>query len=108
MFSLMCDEYTDVSNKQQLSMCVRWIDDSLNPHEDFLGFYEFPNMASDTIASAIKDSLTSFNLPLSDLRGQTCDNASNMVGKRSGVAAQIKIVQPKAIETHCHGHSKDE
>ena len=27
-----------------------------------------------------------------------------MLGKRS-VAAQIKRVQPKAIETHCHGHS---
>ena len=39
MFSLMCDEYTDVSNKQQLSICRRWIDDSLNPHEDFLGIY---------------------------------------------------------------------
>ena len=105
MFSLICDLYTDVSNKQQLSMCVRWIDDSLNPHEDFLGFYELPNIASDTIASAIKDSLTRFNLPLSDLRGQTYDGASNMLGKRSDVAAQIKRVQPKAIETHCHGHS---
>ena len=69
MLSLVCDEYTDVSNKQQLSMCVRWIDDSLNPHEDFLGFYELTNIASDTIVSAIKDSLTRFNLPLSDLRG---------------------------------------
>ena len=49
----MCDEYTDVSNKQQLSMCVRWIDDSLNPHEDFLGFYELPNIASDTIVYAM-------------------------------------------------------
>ena len=28
-----------------------------------------------------------------------------MLGKRSGVAAQIERVQPKAIETHCHGHS---
>ena len=74
MFSLMCDEYTDVSNKQQLSMCVRWIDDSLNPHEDFLGFYELPNIASDTIVSAIKDYFTHFNLPLSDLRGQTYDD----------------------------------
>ena len=35
MFSLMCDAHTDVSNKQQLFMCIRWIDDSLNPHEDF-------------------------------------------------------------------------
>ena len=99
MFSLMRDEYTDVSNKQQLYMCIRWIDDSLNPHQDFLGFYELPNIASDTIANEIKYSLTLFNLPLSDLRGQTYDGASNMLGKRSGVAAQIKRVQPKAIET---------
>ena len=28
-----------------------------------------------------------------------------MLVKRSGVAAQIKRVQPKAIETHYHGHS---
>ena len=28
-----------------------------------------------------------------------------MLGKKSGVAAQIKRVQPKAIETHYHGHS---
>ena len=71
MFSLMCSEYIDVSNKQQLSMCVRWIDESFNPHENFLGFHELPNIASDTIFSAIKDSLTHFKLPLSDLRGQT-------------------------------------
>ena len=86
-------------------MCVRWIDDSLNPDEDFLGFYELPNIASDTIASTVKDSLTRFNIPLSDLRGQTYDGAGSMLGKRSSVAAQMKRVQPKAIETHCHGHS---
>ena len=90
MFSLMCDEYTDVSNKQKLSMWVRWIDNSLNPHEDFLGFYELPNIASDTIVNATRDSLTCFNLPLSHLRSQSYDGASNMLGKRSGVAAQKK------------------
>ena len=104
MFSLICDEYTDVSNKQQLSMCVKWIDDSLNSHEDFLGLSELPNIASDTNVSAIKDSLTRFNLPMFDLRGHTYDGASNMLGKRSGVAVQIKRVRPKVIETHCHGH----
>ena len=81
-------------------MCVRWINDSLNPHKDFFGFYELPNIASDTIASVFKDSLTRFNLPLSDLRGQTYDGANNILGKRSGVAAQIKTVQLKAIETY--------
>ena len=83
LFSLMCNEYTDVSNKQQVSMCVRWIDDSLNPHEDLLSFYELPNIASDTIASSMKNSFTRFNLPLSNLRGQTYDGASNMLEQRS-------------------------
>ena len=28
-----------------------------------------------------------------------------MLGCKSGVAKQIKDHQPKALETHCHGHS---
>jgi len=28
-----------------------------------------------------------------------------MMGKKSGVATQIQQEQPKAIITHCHGHS---
>ena len=28
-----------------------------------------------------------------------------MLGKKSGVAMQIKELQPKAHYTHCHGHS---
>ena len=28
-----------------------------------------------------------------------------MLGKKSGVASRIKEVQPKALETHCHGNS---
>ena len=45
------------------------------------------------------------NLPISNLRGQTYDGASNMLGKKSGVATQIKLIQPKAVDNHFHGHS---
>ena len=44
-------------------------------------------------------------LDFKNLRGQTYDGASNMLGKKSGVAAQLKSIQPKAKETHCHSHS---
>ena len=104
-YSIMCDEYTDISNKEQLSFCVRWVDNELNAHEDFLGYYEIPNIKSDTIVRVIKDSLIRFNLPMCNLRGQTYDGASNMLGPKSGVAKQIKDEQPKALETHCHGHT---
>ena len=104
-FSTICDEYTDVSNKEQLSFCVRWVDRNLCGNEDFLGYYEIPNIKSDTIVNAIKDSMIRFELPMQCLRGQTYDGASNMMGKKSGVAQQILKDQPKALVTHCHGHS---
>ena len=104
-YSIMCDEYTDMSNKEQLSFCIRWIDSMLNAREDFMGYYEIPDIKSDTIVMAIKDALIRMNLPFCDLRGQTYDGASNMLGHRSGVAKQIADVQPKALATHCHGHS---
>ena len=37
-FSIICDEYTDISNKEQLTICIRWIDKELGAYEDFLGF----------------------------------------------------------------------
>ena len=105
MCASMCDEYTDVSNKQQLSICMRWVDEDLNPHQNFLGFYEVPIINSETVVSTIKDAFIRFNLPLSNLRGQTYDGASNMLGKKSGFAAQIKLIQPKSVVNHCHSHS---
>ena len=103
--SIMCDEYTDISNKEQLSFCIRWGDNDLNAHKDFLGYYQIPNIQSNTIMEVIKDSLIRLSLPISNVRGQTYDGASNMLGHKSGVARQIKEEQPKAFETHCHGHT---
>ncbi|MEM6831947.1 MAG: DUF4371 domain-containing protein [Bacteroidota bacterium] len=40
-FSTICDEYTDVANKEQLSFCVRWVDEKLCANEDFLGYMSF-------------------------------------------------------------------
>ena len=70
-FSIICYEYTDASNKEDLSLCVRWIDQNLIANEDFLGFYEIPNIKSDTIVEVIKDSMIRFELPINCLRGQT-------------------------------------
>ena len=99
-FSLIANEYTDISNQEQLTLCLRWVDDHLEAHEDFLGFYYIPNIQSNTIVSVIKDALVRLQF-----RGQCYDSASNMLGNRSDVAKHIKECQPKAHPTHCHGHS---
>ena len=61
-FSIICDEHTDISNKEQLIICIRWVDKELEAHEDFLGFYNVPDIGAETIVSAIKDVLLKLQL----------------------------------------------
>jgi len=60
----MADEGDDVTNQQQLTVCLRWVDDSLEVHEDFLCLYSIPDTTADTITAAIKDVLHEMNLHL--------------------------------------------
>ena len=105
IFSLIADEGTDISNIEQLSLCIRSVDDNFEVSEDFVGFYELSNIKSETIVNSIKDILIRCHLSLDNCRGQTYDGASNMMGKRSGVSAKICREQPKAKTIHCQGHS---
>ena len=105
-YSIIANEYNDISNKEQLSLCIRWVHpETFEVFENFVGFYQIRDIKSDTIVEAIKDILLWLQLDFKNLRGQTYDGASNMLGKKSGVAAQLKSIQPKAKETHCHRHS---
>ena len=74
---------------------MRWVDESLNPHEDFLGFFEIPNIKSDTIVFAMKDVFIRCNLPISSLCGQTYDGASNMLGKKAVLQHKSNLYSQK-------------
>ena len=56
-YAIICNEYTDISNKEQSTLCLSWVNEIFNIYEDFLGFYELENIKSETIASAIRDVL---------------------------------------------------
>ena len=105
-FGLMAAEYTEVSNKEQVPICLRWVNSKeFKFHEDFIGFYKVDNIQSTAIVHAITDALIRLNLPISRRHGQTYDGASNMMSKKSGVAAEIIQLEPKALATHCNFHS---
>ena len=70
IYSLMSDEWTDIANLEQLSICVRTVNDNLEVFEHFLGFFEIPNIRSETVVTAIKDALIRMQLPLLSCRGQ--------------------------------------
>lgn len=103
-YALMADETTDVSNREQLVICIRWIDELLEVHEDFIGLYQIDDTGAKTISDSIQDVLLRLNISLSQCRGQTYDGASAMSGQKTGVQKRIKDQQPKALYNHCHGH----
>ena len=45
----MADECTDIANKKQFTICIRWVDSSLQDHDDFidLTMYEVDNIGTD-------------------------------------------------------------
>lgn len=86
-------------------MVLRWVDEELLVHEDFVGLYEVPCIEASTLVHVVKDTLLRLNLTLTKARGQCYDGASNMTGVRNGVAKRIQDEQPNAFFTHCYGHS---
>ena len=104
-FTIMIDETTDVSTTEQVVVVFRWVDSFLQVNEDFVGLYETHSISSDSLYALIKDALLRFNLKLENCRGQCYDGASNMKGHVSGVSTQILQEEPRAIYTHCYGHS---
>ena len=73
--------------------------------KNFFGVYQVPSIDAETLTAAAKDALCRMNLPLSKVRGQCYDGASAMSGAKSGVAKRIQDEEPRAVYTHCYGHS---
>lgn len=104
-FSIMVDETTDQSNREQVVIVIRHVDSDLNVQEEFIGLCMVPSIDAATLTSVILDTLVRMNISLSKCRGQCYDGASNMSGAKKGVAANITKQEPRAIYTHCYGHA---
>ena len=103
-FALIVDGTQDISGQEQESVCLRYVDHDLNPHEEFIGMYSVHETTGESLANVVLDVICRLNLPLSALRGQTYDGAANMSGKYSGTQAHIRKKQPLALYVHCGAH----
>ena len=100
-FTLEADEVTDSSNKEQLIICLRWVDNYFDPHEEFICLHDVDDTTADTIVYYLKDTVLRMNLSVSMCRAQCYDGASNM----KKVAKEIQSIEPRALYLHCYGHS---
>ena len=73
-YTILCDEVTDVSSQEQLSIVLRFVDTNCNIREDFVDFVSVERITGEIIASK------HYNLDLQDCRGQGYDGATNMSG----------------------------
>ena len=103
-FSVIVDETQDVGHQEQVSMCLRYVDETFTPQELFIGFYSTETTTADALYKLILDTMLRLNLPIEMLRGQCYDGASNMSGRYNGVQKLIKQRQPKAVYIHCAAH----
>ena len=101
----MGDEASDIANREQLNISIRWVNKSYEISEDPVGLFCLTNTTADAICDAIKVILIRCSLPLSLCRGQAYDGASNMQGCRKGVATQIKRESSSALSLHCFAHN---
>ena len=101
IFTLESDEVTDSSNKEQVIVCLRWVDKKFEPFEDFIGLQFVDDIRAMTIVHVLKDTVLQMNLQMSMCRAQCYDGASNM----KKAAAEIKSLESRALYLHCYGHS---
>lgn len=114
-FSVLVDETTDVSRVEQLSLCVRYLENNLNIEkneinnyvlkEDFLQFVPVSSTTGQNLATVILVTLKNLGITCDYLLGQGYDGAAAMSGNFKGVQSVIREVHPAALYVHCSAHS---
>ena len=103
----MYDECTDIANKEQLTIYLRWVDQNLHDHKNFIGLYQVNDNTADSLTDSIKDALLQLQIDpfICMCRGQCYDGRSNMSGVNNGVAVQITSTEKRTVYMHCYAHA---
>lgn len=103
-YAILADESSDISHKEQLVVCLRYVDKLGGVCERFLAVVHVAGTSSLQLKTAIQSLLTSHHLTLTQIRGQGYDGASNMKGEVKGLKTLIMKESPSAYYVHCFAH----
>ena len=81
LFAVLTDEAADVSNKEHLSLVLRYVDSSRTIREEFVGFRLCEgDLSGEAIKRIILETIAEMELSKDNCRGQSYDGAGNMAG----------------------------
>ncbi|CAH1993310.1 unnamed protein product [Acanthoscelides obtectus] len=106
-FTILADETQDISRREQLALCLRYVHCSSGKsviREDFLEFIHVEDVSAQALATTIISHLLSYNLDMDKWIGQGYDGAAVMSGRLRGVRTIISEQYPKAQFVHCVAH----
>ena len=97
-FSILADEVTDASNREQLSLVIRFVDSDGNIHEEFLGFQNLQRITGVAIASSILNTLPQWNLDIKTVGDKGA--MERLICRPLGV----RYTRTDTPYTHCRAH----
>ena len=94
-----------MSNKEQMSIVLRFVDKNFDVREEFLGFLHCKSgLSGKVLSETLLGAISELKVDINDCRGQGYDGAAAVSGSKNGIAAHIIKEDPKAIYTHCFSH----
>ena len=100
-FSILVDESSDISMKEQMSLILRYVNKKRIIIERLIGIVHVASTTALSLKCAIECLLCEHNLSLSNLRGQGYDMTNNMQGDISGLKTLILKENKSAFYVHC-------
>ncbi len=106
VFAFSADECTDVATREQISLCVRFLqeDGEIKIREEFLGFVKAERTTGRALADKFLDTLDDYGVMMAQIRAQSYDGAPNMSGIHNGVQELIRRQYPHAVYVYCRAH----
>ena len=105
-YSILADEVRDCSNKEQMPLIIRFVDQKGEIQERFIKFIHCDTgLSGKALMEKVVHCITQeLKLEMKNCRGQCYDGAGNMAGKFSGLSSRILSHNPLALYTHCSSH----
>ncbi|KAK9079744.1 hypothetical protein SSX86_001417 [Deinandra increscens subsp. villosa] len=104
VFSLLVDESSDVSKKEQMAIVLRYVDTHGLVKERFVGLVHVMETTSLALKNAVDTFFAKYGLSIKKLRGQGYDGANNMRGEFNGLKAKILQENSSTYYVHCFAH----